>query len=100
MGHEVSYTGLVRSPVRRVQMAKATCKCGEPRNGKCGLHQVLLGWVVKSGQKRSHTLPCSAQIRTGGHRGQERVELVSLRPHASAAHWGMQEVSYTELSEV
>ena len=81
-------------------MAKAMHKCGKPGNGKCGLHRVLLGQVVKSSQKWLCTLPCGAQLRTGGCRGQEHIELVSLRPHASAARWGMQEVSYTELSEV
>ncbi len=81
-------------------MAKAVCKCGKPGNGKCGLHQVLLGWVVKSSWKQSRTLPRSAQLCMGGCQGQERIELESLRPHVSAARWGMQEVSYTELSEV
>ena len=53
---EVLYTGLARLPACRCRMAKAARECGTLGNGNGGLHGALLGWVVKSGWKRSHTL--------------------------------------------
>ncbi len=57
MEREVLYIGLVRSPVCRCRMAKATRECGALGNGNGGLHGALLGQVVESGQKWSRTLP-------------------------------------------
>src|SRR6266702_5996403 len=95
-GREVLYTG----PARRVRMAKAARKFGEPGNGNSGLHRALLGRGVESGRKRSRMPPRGAKLRKGGRRGLERVALASLRPRASALRLGMQGMSYTELSEV
>ncbi len=97
---EVLYTRPVRSLVRRVQMAKAARKCGELGYGNGVLHRALLGQVVESGRKRSRTLPRGACVRMCDRRGRERVAHEFLRPRTSAACWGTQGVSYTELSEV
>ncbi|KAH9024096.1 hypothetical protein EDB85DRAFT_1894479 [Lactarius pseudohatsudake] len=55
------------------------------------------GWVVGNGWKRSRMLQRGAKLCIDGRRGRECVGFESLRPHASATHWGMQGSEYTEL---
>ncbi|KAH9050387.1 hypothetical protein EDB83DRAFT_2553385 [Lactarius deliciosus] len=74
-------------------MVKAALGCGEVRRG----YMEPVGWVVASDRKRLRTLQRSATFRRGGRLGREHVEFELLRPRASAARWGTQGMSFTEL---
>ncbi|KAH8991692.1 hypothetical protein EDB92DRAFT_1816237 [Lactarius akahatsu] len=55
------------------------------------------GLVVTSDRKRLRTLARGAKLRRDGCQGWKRVGFQSLRPRASAARWGTQVMSLTEL---
>ncbi len=67
-GREVSYIGLAQSLACRVQMAKATCKCGNPGTEMVGcMEPYEVGWseVVGNSRARFRTACDFAQVAAG-----------------------------------